>query len=191
MWLCMCVCVCVCVYIYVYIYEPYMYFKNRRIFKQRFIQHSQTDNTIEIETRSSVARYKGQGDYKQHFVVMDHFQILIVVLVIEIFCCCLVAKSCLTLCDTMDSNPTRLLCPWDSPGRNTGVGCRFLLQGIFPTQGSNPCLLSLLHCRLILYHWATWGNKFLHVTKIHRTKHTHTKKKMKNNPRKMIMYYNM
>ena len=69
-----------------------MYFKNRRIFKQRFIQHSQTDNTIEIETRSSVARYKGQGDYKQHFVVMDHFQILIVVLVIEIFCCCLVAK---------------------------------------------------------------------------------------------------
>ena len=37
--------------------------------------------------------------------------------------------------------PTRLLCPWDSPGRNAGVGCQFLLQGIFPTQGSNPCLL--------------------------------------------------
>ena len=34
----------------------------------------------------------------------------------------------------------RLLCPWDSPGKNTGVGCHFLLQGIFPTQGSNPCL---------------------------------------------------
>ena len=34
--------------------------------------------------------------------------------------------------------PTRLLCPWDSPGKNTGVGCHFLLQGIFPTQGSNP-----------------------------------------------------
>ena len=38
----------------------------------------------------------------------------------------------------------RLLCPWDSPGKNTGVGCHFLLQGIFPTQGSNPLLLCLL-----------------------------------------------
>ena len=37
--------------------------------------------------------------------------------------------------------PSRLLCPWDFPGKNTGVGCYFLLQGIFPTQGSNLCLL--------------------------------------------------
>ena len=40
--------------------------------------------------------------------------------------------------------PARLLCPWDFPGKNTGVGCHFLLQGIFLTQGSN---LSLLHYR--------------------------------------------
>ena len=40
---------------------------------------------------------------------------------------------------------TRLLCPWDSPGTNTGVGCHVLLQGIFLTQGSNPCLLHLVH----------------------------------------------
>ena len=40
---------------------------------------------------------------------------------------------------------TRLLCPWDSPGKNTRVGCHFLLQGIFPTQGLNPRLLCLLH----------------------------------------------
>ena len=33
--------------------------------------------------------------------------------------------------------PTRLLCPWDSPGKNTGVGCHFLLQGMFQIQGSN------------------------------------------------------
>ena len=44
----------------------------------------------------------------------------------------------------------RLLCPWDSPGQNTGVGSCSLLQEIFPTQGSNP---GLLHCRQIL--WAT------------------------------------
>ena len=37
--------------------------------------------------------------------------------------------------------PTRLLCPWDFPGKNTGVDCHFLLQGIFPTQGPNPCPL--------------------------------------------------
>ena len=41
--------------------------------------------------------------------------------------------------------PARLLCPWDSPGKNTEVGCHVLLQGIFPTKGSNPCLLCLLH----------------------------------------------
>ena len=42
-----------------------------------------------------------------------------------------------------------LLCPWDSPGKNTGVGCHFLLQGLFPTQVLNP---GLLHCRQTLYH---------------------------------------
>ena len=38
---------------------------------------------------------------------------------------------------------TRLLCSWNFQGKNTGVGYHFLLQGIFPTQGSNPCLLCL------------------------------------------------
>ena len=53
-----------------------------------------------------------------------------------------VARSCLTLCDPVDC--TRPLGPWDSPGENTGVGCHFLLQGIFPTQGLNT---GLPHCR--------------------------------------------
>ena len=56
------------------------------------------------------------------------------------------AKSlqlCPTLCNPMDLQPTRLLCPWGCSGRNSGVGCHFLLQGIFPTQGSNLGLLSL------------------------------------------------
>ena len=39
------------------------------------------------------------------------------------------------------TEPTRLLCPWDSPGKNSGIGFHFLLQGIFPTQGLNLCLL--------------------------------------------------
>ena len=45
----------------------------------------------------------------------------------------------------MDCKPNRLLCPWNSPGKDTVVGCQFLLQGIFLTSGSNPRLLSLLH----------------------------------------------
>ena len=45
--------------------------------------------------------------------------------------------------------PARLLCPWDFSSRNIRVGCDFLLQGIFLTQGSNPQLLRLLHCRQI------------------------------------------
>ena len=42
-----------------------------------------------------------------------------------------------------------LLCRWNSLGKNTGVGCHSLLQGIFPTQGSTP---GLMHCRRILHH---------------------------------------
>ena len=51
--------------------------------------------------------------------------------------------------------PTRHLHPWDSPGHNTGVGSRFLLQGIFLTQGSNP---GLPHCRCILYQLSHEGS---------------------------------
>ena len=40
--------------------------------------------------------------------------------------------------------PTRLLCPWDFPGKNTGVGCHLLFQRIFSTWGSNPHLICLL-----------------------------------------------
>ena len=57
-----------------------------------------------------------------------------------------VCRSVVSLCDLME--PTRLLCLWDSPGKNTGVGYYFLLQGIFPTQGSNWCLF---RCKQIPY----------------------------------------
>ena len=50
---------------------------------------------------------------------------------------------------------TRLRFPWDSPSKNTGVCCHFLLRGIFPTQGSNA---GLLHNRQILYHLSHQGS---------------------------------
>ena len=48
------------------------------------------------------------------------------------------ARSCPTLYDPMDWSPPALLCPWNSLGKNTGVGFHFLLQGIFPTRGIEP-----------------------------------------------------
>ena len=69
---------------------------------------------------------------------------------------CLVAQSCLTLCDLVDSRLPGSSVHGDSPGKNTGVGCHALLQGIFSTQGSN---LGLLHCRQILYCLNHQGNQ--------------------------------
>ena len=59
-----------------------------------------------------------------------------------------------------------LLCPWDSPGKNTGVDCHSLLQGIFPTEGLNP---GLLHCRQSLYHLSHQGTEFNYTNKIKTT----------------------
>ena len=62
---------------------------------------------------------------------------------------CLVAQSCPAVCDPMDCSPPGSSAHGDSPGKYTGVGCHALLQGVFPTQGSNP---GLLHCRWIFYY---------------------------------------
>ena len=62
---------------------------------------------------------------------------------------CLVAQPCPTLWDPMNGSPQGSSVRVDSPGKNTGVGCHTLLQGIFPTQRSNPGFSS---CRWILYH---------------------------------------
>ena len=61
---------------------------------------------------------------------------------------CLVAQSCPTLCDHMDCSPPGSSVHGDSPGKNSGVGCYALLQGIILTQGLNT---DLPHCRWILY----------------------------------------
>ena len=72
--------------------------------------------------------------------------------------------------------PTRLLCPRDSPGKNTGVGCHFLLPGILPIQGSSPRLSHLPTGRRILHHFplsrqhANCGHRlFTHLLFKHRT----------------------
>ena len=75
---------------------------------------------------------------------------------VGITCVCTCVLSCVWLVVTSGATPARLLRPWDSPGKNTGVGCPFLLQGIFPTQGSN---LHLLH----LPHWQVDSSPLCHL----------------------------
>ena len=69
--------------------------------------------------------------------------------------------SCPTLCD-----PTRLICPWDSPSKITGVDCHALLRGSFLPHGSNLCLLQFMHCRQILDPCATREAPLLEYIKV-------------------------
>ena len=62
---------------------------------------------------------------------------------------CLVTQSCPVLCDPLNCSPKGSSVRGVSPGKHTGVGFHALLQGIFPTHGSKPCLP---HWRQILYH---------------------------------------
>ena len=68
---------------------------------------------------------------------------------------CVHAQSCSTLCDPMDYSLPSSSVHGIYPGKDIGVFCHFLLQGIMLTQGSNSHLLYLLHYRQILYSWAT------------------------------------
>ena len=69
------------------------------------------------------------------------------------------AHVCSAVSDSLQPHglwPARLLCPWNFPGKNTGAGCHFLLQGICAPQGLNWSHLQ------ILYHWVSWEAHFKH-----------------------------
>ena len=87
-----------------------------------------------------------------NYSVSKSYLIYLIINLYQYCYCCLVAKSCPAILWPHGLQPARLLCPWDVPGKNNGVSCHFLLQGIFLTQGLNT---HLLHCRQIPYHWAT------------------------------------
>ena len=79
----------------------------------------------------------------------------------------LLPQSCPTLCDSIDHSLPGSSVHGDSPGKNTGVGCHTLLQGILPTQGSNP---GLLHFRQTLYQVReqyTEGKKLVYLFLYH------------------------
>ena len=91
-------------------------------------------------------------------------------------CACTVTSVCPTLCNPVDSSLPgfsvhEILHPWDSPDKNTGEACHAFLQGIFLTQGWNPHLLCLLHCRQILYPLSHLGSPLYTVlySKVHKS----------------------
>ena len=90
---------------------------------------------------------------EQEFVVISCY--MIVIRLHKVSCCCDLVSKLLYYFTTLWTVACRLLCPWDFPGKNTGVDCHFLLQGIFMTQGSNA---SLLHCRQLLYQLCHQGS---------------------------------
>ena len=123
-----------------------IYVVNYCLFRQKSWLFRVTNN---IDYRMySVSRY-----FKRHIQCINMFLLLLSTISAAI----LVIKSCLTLWPH-ELKLTRLFCPWDFLGRNTGVGSHFLLQGIFPTRGSN---LRLLHWQMDFYFWATNRALFL------------------------------
>ena len=98
----------------------------------------------EMATHSSVLAWRipGMGEPGRlpstgsHRVGHDWSDLAAAAAVVKLCMCAKSFQSYPTLCNPMDY-PTRLLCPLDSPGKNTGVGCHALLQFVFPTQGSN------------------------------------------------------
>ena len=70
---------------------------------------------------------------------------------------CVCTLSGVPLLVTPWTEATRLPCPWNSLVKNTGVSCHFLLQGIFPTKGFNPCLLCLLYWQVDSLPTASMG----------------------------------
>ena len=111
----------------------------------------------EVARLSCSAERQGAGKEGELKCLLEMMTAVIFILVLLIHMCayCIVAQSCPTPCDPMDYSFPGSSVHGDSPGKNTGVGCRALLQGIFPTQESNT---DLPHYRWVLYHLSHQGS---------------------------------
>ena len=100
---------------------------------------------LEIKARKSYFYSRSTGQLSIPLKLIFDIRICLFVLMTQL---------CPTLCDPHWLWPTRLLCSWDSPGKNNRVDCHALLQEIFLTHRLNP---GLLHCRQMLYHLSHKG----------------------------------
>ena len=93
------------------------------------------------------------------YIAASHELAVVYMVVCVCVCVCVFSRSVVS--DSLQPHgrkPSRLLCPWNFPGNNTGASCHFLLQGVFLTQGSNPHLLHLLHWQEDFFPHTTWGS---------------------------------
>ena len=105
----------------------------------------------EKEARMIHALKDSAGDNRTKSYLPLHKQMLhreIITDVHTYVCVCAQLPSCIWLFVTPCAEVRQVLCPWNFPAKDTRVGCHFLLQGIVPTQGSNPCLLCVLHWQM-------------------------------------------
>ena len=122
-------------------------------------RHTQREDHVKIQTEDGQLQAKDRGLRRSQPCRHFGLGLLLTKICEKIYLNkCMVSATQFVYCDISCSfvsnflrphglQPTRLLCPWDSPGKNTAVGCHFLFKGIFLTQGSNP---GLLHCRQML-----------------------------------------
>ena len=116
-----------------------------------FVQPSHT-----IKGRGPSFIYRMKRKSSEHKNIRNKLCVCVCVCVCLCVCLCmLVTQLCPTLCNPVDCSFPGFSVHEKSTGRNTGVDCCALLQGIFPTQRSNPCLL---HSRQILYCLSNQGN---------------------------------
>ena len=118
-----------------------------------FIQRKERYFFLPLST-SPMERYSEPLIYK--FINLGR---LIVLTCVCVWCVRVCMLSHSVMCDSFATLWTvayQAPLSWDFPGKNTGVGCHALLQGIFPTQGLNPHLSVPCIGRWILYHCSTW-----------------------------------
>ena len=135
---------------YIYTMEYYSVIKKNKIMP-KIMPSAATWMQLEIITLSEVSQTK-TNIYDVTFMWNQ-------------YCCCSVAKSCPTLCSSMDCSMPGSSVHETSPGKNSGVGSHSLFQGIFLTQGSNPCLL---HSGIFFTVWATREAKWTYLWNINR-----------------------
>ena len=100
-----------------------------------------------------MSKFKGRGP-RPHQVPEENQ------IIVTVFTLCLVTQLCPTLCNPIDWSLPGSSIHGDSPGKNTGVGCHALLQGIFPTQGWNsglPYCWQILYC--LIHHFYSTTNQ--------------------------------
>ena len=97
-------------------------------------------------------------------------------------------QPCPTLCDPMDCSPSGSSVHGDSPGKNTGMGCPALLQGIFPTQGLNPHILPLLHWQAGSLPWAPPEKPTPFLPRLTEYRVNHPKKKKVHMPKSPLPF---